>query len=165
VSEAVAAARIAVVALPQTNLYLQGRDHPAATPRGLTAVTALREAGATVAAGGDNLRDPFHPVGRGDALEVAALMVTCGHLDPAAALESVTAAPSAVLGLPPARIAPGCPADLVALPGGDALEALGAASAHRTVWRAGRVVARTTVHAEISSPRQAEPSQLEGAAR
>ena len=39
VSEAVAAARIAVVALPQTNLYLQGRDHPAATPRGLTAVT------------------------------------------------------------------------------------------------------------------------------
>jgi len=29
-----------------------------------------------VAAGGDNLRDPFHPVGRGDALEVAALMVT-----------------------------------------------------------------------------------------
>jgi cytosine/creatinine deaminase len=165
VSEAVAAARIAVVALPQTNLYLQGRDHPAATPRGLTAVTALRQAGVTVAAGGDNLRDPFHPVGRGDALEVAALMVTCGHLDPAAALESVTAAPRAVLGLPPARIAPGCPADLVALPGGDALEALGAASAHRTVWRSGRVVARTTVHAEISSPRQAEPSQLEGAAR
>ena len=164
VSEAVAAARIAVVALPQTNLYLQGRNHPAATPRGLTAVRALRAAGATVAAGGDNLRDPFHPVGRGDALEVAALMVTCGHLDPAAALESVTAAPRAVLGLPPARIAPGCPADLVALPGGDALEALGAASAHRTVWRAGRVVARTTVHAEISSPRQAEPSQLEGAA-
>ena len=164
VSEAVAAARIAVVALPQTNLYLQGRDQPTATPRGLTAVRALRQAGATVAAGGDNLRDPFHPVGRGDALEVAALMVTCGHLDPAAALESVTAAPRAVLGLPPARIAPGCPADLVALPGGDALEALGAASAHRTVWRAGRVVARTTVHAEISSPRQAEPSQLEGAA-
>ena len=28
---------IAVVALPQTNLFLQGRDHPVATPRGLTA--------------------------------------------------------------------------------------------------------------------------------
>ena len=93
IAEAVAATRIAVVALPQTNLYLQGREHPAATPRGLTAVRALRGAGATVAAGGDNLRDPFHPVGRGDALEVAALMVTCGHLDPKAALESVTAAP------------------------------------------------------------------------
>jgi cytosine deaminase len=159
VSEAVAAARIAVVALPQTNLYLQGRDQPIATPRGLTAVAALRAAGATVAAGGDNLRDPFHPVGRGDALEVAALMVTCGHLDPAAALESVTTAPRAALGLPPVRIAAGCPADLVALPGGDALEALGAAGAQRTVWRAGRVVARTTIRTDLTVPRQ-----LEGAA-
>lgn len=158
-AEAVAAAKLAVVALPQTNLYLQGRDHPAATPRGLTAVTALRAAGAVVAAGGDNLRDPFHPVGRGDALEVAALMVTCGHLDPAAALESVTAAPRTALGLPPVQIAPGCPADLVAVPGGDALEALGAASAQRTVWRAGRVVARTTVSTEVCGPRQPGPRQ------
>jgi cytosine deaminase len=152
IAEAVAAARIAVVALPQTNLYLQGRAHPSATPRGLTAVTPLREAGATVAAGGDNLRDPFHPVGRGDALEVAALMVTCGHLAPADALESVTSAPRIALGLPPAGIAPGCPADLVAIPAETALDALGAATQHRTVWRAGRVVARTTVHVEICSP-------------
>jgi cytosine deaminase len=152
VAEAAAAARIAVVALPQTNLYLQGRDHPAATPRGLTAVTALREAGATVAAGGDNLRDPFHPVGRGDALEVAALMVTCGHLSPEAALDSVTAAPREALGLPPVLIAPGSRADLVALPAVDALDALGAASAHRTVWRAGAIVARTTVRTEIAAP-------------
>jgi cytosine deaminase len=148
--EEVAAAGIAVVALPQTNLYLQGRDHPAATPRGLTAVAALRAAGAIVAAGGDNLRDPFHPVGRGDALEVAALMVTCGHLDPAVALESVTAAPRATLGLPAVRITPGSRADLVAMPAADALEALGAATAQRTVWKAGNVVARTTVHTEIA---------------
>jgi cytosine deaminase len=173
VAERVAEAKIAVVALPQTNLFLQGRDHPVATPRGLTAVGPLRAAGATVAAGGDNLRDPFHPVGRGDALEVAALMVTCGHLDPAAALESVTAAPREALGLTPARIAPGCPADLVAMPAGDALEALGAASAHRTVWRAGTIVARTTVRTEIASPSatgggpppdQAQSPAMEGAA-
>jgi cytosine deaminase len=150
-AEAVAAAGIAVVALPQTNLYLQGRDQPAATPRGLTAVAALRAAGALVAAGGDNLRDPFHPVGRGDALEVAALMVTCGHLDPAAALESVTAAPRVALGLPAVRIAPGSRADLVAMPAGDALEALGAATVQRTVWKAGNVVARTTVHCEVAA--------------
>ena len=41
VAEAVAAAGIAVVALPATNLYLQGRDHQQAMPRGLTAVRAL----------------------------------------------------------------------------------------------------------------------------
>ena len=164
-SEAVAAARIAIVALPQTNLYLQGRDHPAATPRGLTAMRPLRAAGATVAAGGDNLRDPFHPVGRGDALEVAALMVTCGPPRPrgrARVGDRRRRAPCS--GLPPVRLAPGCPADLVAIPGGDALEALGAASAHRTVWRAGRVVARTTVHAEIARSAHAQkhvPSQTE----
>jgi cytosine deaminase len=152
VAERVAEAGIAVVALPQTNLFLQGRDHPVATPRGLTAVGPLTQAGATVAAGGDNLRDPFHPVGRGDALEVAALMVTAGHLGPAAALESVTGAPRAALGLPPVRIAPGYPADLVAMPAETALDALGAASAHRTVWRAGKVVARTTVRSQVSEP-------------
>jgi cytosine deaminase len=97
-------------------------------------------------------------------------MVTCGHLDPKAALESVTAAPRATLGLPPVRIAEGYPADLVAMPAGDALEALGAAPAQRTVWRAGQVVARTTVHAEIAGPQQAGPQrqpvppELEGAA-
>jgi cytosine/creatinine deaminase len=176
VAEQVAEARIAVVALPQTNLFLQGRNHPLATPRGLTAVGPLRAAGATVAAGGDNLRDPFHPVGRGDALEVAALMVTAGHFDPAAALASVTGAPREALGLPPVRIAPGSPADLVAMPAADAIEALAAATAHRTVWRAGRIVARTTVHTDTASPgrdpalRAADPPDpatspaLEGAA-
>ncbi|MGF7236032.1 MAG: amidohydrolase family protein, partial [Frankia sp.] len=152
VSERVAAAGVAVVALPQTNLFLQGRDHPVATPRGLTAVAPLRAAGVTVAAGGDNLRDPFHPVGRGDALEVAALMVTCGHLDPASALDSVTAAPRVALGLPPVSVTPGSPADFVALPASDPLDALGAAGAARTVWRAGRIVAHTTVHCELADP-------------
>lgn len=43
----------------------------------------------------------------------------------------MTAAPRQALGLPPVEIAPGCPADLVAMPAADTLEALGAASAHR----------------------------------
>lgn len=154
IAEQVAAAGVAVVALPQTNLYLQGRDHPVATPRGLTAVRPLLAAGATVAAGGDNLRDAFHVLGRGDALEVAALMVTCGHLDPDTALATVTVAPRAVLGLPevPLGLAPGAPADLVAMPAADALEALGAAGAARRVWRAGQVVARTVVSTELAAP-------------
>jgi cytosine/creatinine deaminase len=152
VSEKVTAAGIAVVALPQTNLFLQGRDHQVGTPRGLTAVAPLYAAGATVAAGGDNLRDPFHPVGRGDALEVAALMVTCGHLSPARALESVSSAARIALGLPSVSIAPGSAADLVALYATDALDALGGARVQRTVWRAGRVVAHTTVHSEIAEP-------------
>jgi cytosine deaminase len=153
VSEQLAQAGIAVVALPQTNLFLQGRDHPVATPRGLTAIGPLRAAGVTVAAGGDNLRDPFNPVGRGDALEIAALMVTAGHLQPAEAITSVTAAPRSVLGLRPVRIGPGSPADLVAIRAADVQEALSAAPVHRIVWKAGTIVARTVVHSEVASPR------------
>ncbi|MBL7551263.1 amidohydrolase family protein [Frankia sp. AgB1.9] len=152
IAEQVAAAGIAVVALPQTNLFLQGRGHPVATPRGLTAVAPLLRAGATVAAGGDNLRDPFHLVGRGDALEVAALMVIAGHLDPARALHTVTEAPRAALGLPAVDLSPGAAADLVAIPGTDALDALGAAGVARTVWRDGRIVAHTVVHSELAVP-------------
>jgi len=160
VSEAVAEAGIAVVALPQTNLFLQGREHPQATPRGLTAVGPLRRAGATLAAGGDNLRDPFHPLGRGDALEVATLMVTAGHLDPAAAIDSVTAASRSALGLRPVTLSTGAPADLVAIAGTDLLDVLGAAPAARTVWKAGRVVARTTVHSSIADPALAVPEAV-----
>lgn len=164
VSEQVAEAGIAIVTLPQTNLYLQGRDHPRAMPRALTAIRPLRAAGVTVAAGGDNLRDPFHPVGRGDALEVAALMVTAGHLDHRDAIGSVTDAPRRVLGLPSVSLTPGAPADLVAIPAGDALEALGAAGAQRTVWKAGRIVARTTVHSEITEPSSQQTPTPAGAA-
>jgi cytosine/creatinine deaminase len=152
VAEQVAEAGVAVVSLPQTNLFLQGRAQPTATPRGLTALPALRRAGVTVAAGGDNLRDPFHPLGRADPLEVAALMVTAGHLSPGAALHSVTGAARAVLGLPNVEVTVGAPADLVALPGADLLEALGAAGAARRVWRAGRLVAETTIAQQLALP-------------
>jgi cytosine deaminase len=152
VAAQLAEAGIAVVALPQTNLYLQGRDHPVGMPRGLTAIGALRAAGVTVAAGGDNLRDPFNPVGRGDAMETAALMVTAGHLEPGEAIASVTSAPRRALGLSAVRIAPGSPADLVAIKAADVQEALGAAPVHRIVWKAGKIVARTVVHSEVASP-------------
>lgn len=152
VAELVRAAGVAVVTLPQTNLFLQGRDRPVGTPRGLTAVHALQAAGALVAAGGDNLRDPFHPVGRGDPLEVAALMVTAGHLSPAAAVVSVTAAPRAALGLPAVAVEAGAPADLVALRGEDLVAALGAADQDRLVWRAGRLVATTRVTRTLHAP-------------
>ena len=86
VAEKVAAAGISVIALPHTNLFLQGRDSPVAMPRALTAVKALRAAGVNVAAGADNLQDPFNPVGRGDPLETAGLMIMAAHLLPDDAL-------------------------------------------------------------------------------
>jgi len=131
VAELVARAGIHVVALPQTNLFLQGRGMPSSVPRGLTAVRVLRDAGVHVAAGADNLQDMFNPMGRGDPLETASLMVTVGHLLPEDAMATVTTESRHVLGLPTEG-----EIDRVAIKAGSIREAIAFAPPHRVVLRA-----------------------------
>ena len=140
IAELVAEAGVAVVALPQTNLYLQARGVATAPPRGLTALEPLVAAGATVAGGGDNLRDPFCPVGRADPLETAALLVLAGHRSPDEAYRAVSAGARAAMGLAPVEVAAGAPAELVALRAGSLTEAVAAAPADRLVIHRGRLV-------------------------
>jgi cytosine deaminase len=152
VAAAVAAAGIAVVTLPQTNLYLQARGCATGPARGLTAVRALLDAGVTLAAGGDNVQDPFNPLGRGDPLEAAALLVAAGHTTPLEAWVAVSAAARQAMGLPAVSVSPGAPADLVAVEAGSIGEALALAPEARLVFKAGRLVARTTVARTIAEP-------------
>lgn len=147
IADRVAKARIAVVCLPQTNLYLQGRQH-AAAPRGITAVRLLREAGVVVAAGGDNLQDPFNPLGRADPLETAALMVAAAHDTPRQAYAAVSGQARRALGRAAIGVAEGEPAELLAIRAGNVREAIAVASADRVVIHAGRIVARTSTHRE-----------------
>jgi cytosine deaminase len=149
VAEQLAAAGVSVVCCPQTNLFLQARGHASAPPRGLAPVRALRKAGVTVAAGGDNLRDPFNSVGRGDPLEIASLLVAAGHLDPQEAYAAVSTAARAVLGLPEVQVAPGFPAELLAIRAASVQEAVAAASPERVVVHQGRVVSRTALTREL----------------
>ncbi|MET0144614.1 MAG: amidohydrolase family protein [Ilumatobacteraceae bacterium] len=137
VAEAVAAAGISVIALPSTNLYLQGRDHQQAMPRGLTALRALRAAGVTVAAGADNLQDPFNPLGRACPFETAGLMVWTTHVSPDDAWAMVTTGASVAVGVAPIAVATGMPADLVAVPASSLREAIAGGAPQRSVWRAG----------------------------
>lgn len=138
-------AGIAVVALPPTNLWLQGRSDPVATPRGVTAVRVLLDAGVVVCTGADNVEDPFCPLGRADLVDAARLLALTAHLTPAEAWHAASVAGRAVLGLPRADLSVGSRADLLAIEGTDVGQALARASAHRVVFRAGREVARTTV--------------------
>ncbi|WP_066586820.1 amidohydrolase family protein [Cellulomonas timonensis] len=139
----VAAAGVSVVTLPATNLHLQGRGaHPA--PRGLTAIDALERAGVTVAAGGDNARDPFNPVGRLDPLETASLLVTAGHRSVDQAWRMTVPASRAVMGLPEAGPVVGRRADLLAVRAQSLGDAVALAPADRLVLRAGHVISRTT---------------------
>jgi len=141
------------VTLPQTNLFLQGRNHPTATPRGLTALHALLDAGALVAAGADNVQDPFNLVGRSDPLETAALLVMAGHLMPDQAYELVSNNVRRMMGLAPVTFAPGSPADFVAIDAPSIRGAIADAPADRIVVHAGRVVARTSTSREVAAVR------------
>ncbi|MFP5489078.1 MAG: amidohydrolase family protein [Acidimicrobiia bacterium] len=143
VAAEVADAGIAIVPLPQTNLFLQGRDHPVATPRGLTPIAALRAAGVLVAAGADNVQDPFNLVGRSDPLETASLLVMAGHVLPDDAYEMVSNNVRRAMRLDPVRFEPGDPADFVAIDAPSIRGAVADAPGDRTVFHAGRVVAET----------------------
>jgi cytosine deaminase len=156
VAAQLARAGVSVISCPQTNLFLQGRHYKSAPPRGLTALRALLDAGATLAAGGDNLRDPFNTVGRGDPLEVASLLVAAGHVDVDEAYRAVSAAARAAMGLPEVRVEAGFPAELLAIRAASVEEAVAAASPERVVVHRGRVVCRTTVTREL--PVLVEPS-------
>lgn len=152
---AVARSGLGIVSLPITNLYLQGWDRPVATPRGLTALVALLAAGVPVAAGADNVRDPFNPVGRSDALETASLLITAGHLPPVQAVHLVTDGARAVLGLPMAGVRVGARAELLAVRGTGLLDIVANAPSDRIVIRDGAIVSisrtdyRTAYSAEM----------------
>lgn len=137
-------AGVAVVCNPQTNLSLQAREFETAKPRGLTAVGPLLSAGVVLAGGGDNVQDPFNPMGRADPLETGSLLVTAGHLTSEEAYRAVSAGARAAMGLPEVRLEPGHPAELLALRAASLDQAV-ADPTDRLVIHQGRVVSRTTV--------------------
>ena len=148
----IAASDVGIISLPITNLYLQGWKHPVSTPRGLTALRALVEAGVRVAAGADNVRDPFNPVGRGDALETASLLVSAGHLDLHESLRAVTDGARSVMSLPPAGPTVGARAELLAVRAESIGDAIATASPDRFVIHEGRLIAQSRMVHELALP-------------
>lgn len=148
-ADLVAAAGIGVVALPQTNLYLQGRGTTGNVPRGIAPIDLLRQAGVVVAGGSDNWRDPFNPMGRIDPLETASLLVTAAHQRIAEAYASITEHARRILRLDPVEIAPGGAASLLAIRAESLADAIGAAGMDRVVLHRGVVIARSQVRTEM----------------
>lgn len=138
---AVAEAGVSIITNPLTNLYLQGWEHPIATPRGIPPLREVIAAGATLAAGGDNVQDPFNPLGNADMVDVAAELVTAGHLTPAEAWHVSSSGGRAAFGLPPARGRSGDVADIVLVRAAHTAEALAERAPDRIVIRDGQVIA------------------------
>jgi cytosine deaminase len=158
--ELVARARVGVVTLPATNLFLQGREAPLLPPRGLTRIRELLEAGVPVAYASDNIQDPFNPVGTGDLLEVGRWMFLSAQL-PSELLPYVYAMGSTV----PAQLMrlgedygmrEGAYADLLILDAKDAADAIASGPLNRTVLFHGRHVAGPSYRDPLSNGRSLE---------
>lgn len=135
---------ISVTALPQTNLFLQARGMATQVPRGIAPVNILRAAGVTVAAGADNLQDPFNPMGRADPLEIASLLVTAAHVPVGDAFDMVTRDSHIVVRNAEPSVSVGERANLVAIPATTIRESLAMGPADRIVIRDGLVVTDET---------------------
>jgi cytosine deaminase len=103
IAELIAAAGISVLALPATDLYLNGRSDSYAARRGLTPVRLLLEAGVNVALATNNIQNPFTPFGRGRITDAATLLATLCHFGSAAegelVVEMITDRAAAAVGI------------------------------------------------------------------
>jgi len=118
-ADQMAEARVGVVALPTTNLWLLNRD-PERTParRPKAPIRQLQQAGVAVAIGGDNVQDAWFPGGDFDPIALIRLGTVATHLLPweRAGLAPFTTAPARLLALPwDGVLRIGGPADLVVL--------------------------------------------------
>ena len=138
-----AQAGIGVATMPAANLFLQGREADRLAPRGLTRVLELMERGVSVAAGSDNIQDPFVPSGTGDLLEIARWTLLAGHLglhDLGRAFDMVSGVPAGLMGLQDWGIEVGARADLLVTPATDIDDLVASGPLERVVLIGGREV-------------------------
>jgi len=92
--------------------------------------------------------DPWYPLGYGDPLQAAFVLVHLGQMSGVAELrrliEMITVNPAAALGVPDYGLRPGCEADLVVFDAPSEADALRLVAPRTLVLRGGQVVARAT---------------------
>src|SRR3954470_16860243 len=98
-----ARAGLHMVTNPLDNAVLQGRFDTGTIRRGHTRVKQLQEAGVNVCVGHDSVMAPWYPLGYGDPLQAAFVLVHLGHMTGDAELprliDMITVNPAAALGL------------------------------------------------------------------
>ena len=114
-----AGAGVAVTILPATDLYLMGRTHDHAIPRGVVRAEPLRATGVCCSVSTNNVLNPFTPYGDGSLIRMANLYANVCHVaredELAACLAMITTESARLMRKPGYGIAVGNPADLVLL--------------------------------------------------
>ena len=138
-----AAARVGVIMLPATDLYLMGRGDAYRVRRGLAPAKRLLAEAVAVAAATNNVRNAFTPVGNADPALMAFLLTVGAHMgtpeEQAQALAMITTEPARMLGLGDRALAVGRPADLVVWEAEALDAAVGGVAPRRLVVKAGQV--------------------------
>ena len=121
-------AGVAVTILPATDLYLMGRSHDHAVPRGVVKAEGLRAAGVCCSISTNNVLNPFTPYGDGSLVRMANLYANVCHVarpaELAACLGMITTESARLMRRTEYGIAVGNPADLVLLDSRDPAEAV-----------------------------------------
>ena len=112
-------AGVAVSILPSTDLYLMGRRHDHAVPRGVVPAERLLACGVNCTISTNNVLNPFTPYGDGSLIRMANLYANVCHVaqpeDLAKCLDMVTYSAAKLMRLGNYGIKTGNPADLVAI--------------------------------------------------
>lgn len=145
-----------IISNPPDNAVLQGRFDHYPIRRGLTRVKELLAAGVNVAAGHDSVMDPWYPMGKGDPLHTAFVLLHLGLMsgreDREQLFPMLTSRPAAIWqgrlvrggeGLEGHAVAVGNPADLVVWPVPTEDDAIRTLPMRRYVLKRGQVVAET----------------------
>ncbi len=142
----IARAGLHMVTNPLDNSVLQGRFDTGPIRRGHTRVKELQEAGVNVCIGHDSVMDPWYPLGYGDPLQAAFVLVHLGQMSGDSELrrliEMITVNPAAALGVPDYGLRDGGPADLVVFDAPSEADALRLIAPRTLVLRGGKVIAR-----------------------
>ncbi|WP_010632452.1 amidohydrolase family protein [Sporolactobacillus vineae] len=119
IAEQIADARINVVALPATDLYINGRHDKEKVRRGITPVNTLLSQRVNVIFATNNIQNPFTPFGTGNILDVAYLFAEVTQMgtaqDAETILDMLTYRSAKALGLNQYGVKEGCHADLILL--------------------------------------------------
>ena len=143
VGRRLAEAGVAVTILPSTDLYLMGRSHGHAVPRGVVVAEPLRALGVLCSVATNNVLNPFTPYGDGSLMRMANLYANVAHVgrpdELAACFSMVTDMAARVLRLADYGATVGNPADLVAFDAFDPADAV--AEIAQPLWgmKAGRL--------------------------
>ena len=159
-----ARAGVAVTVLPATDLFLMGRAHTNAIPRGVVVAEPLRAAGVVCSIATNNVLNPFTPYGDANLLRMANLYANVCHVarphDLAGCLHMVTDDAAKLLRATDYGIKMGSPADLVLFDATDAAGAVaelaqplwGMKAGRRTFTRPQPTLHRPTLHHPSSAP-------------